>query len=29
LAAAIGDLRIEANAVGALAGVSEDRGDLA
>jgi len=28
LAAAIGDLRVEANAVGALAGVQEDRGDL-
>ena len=29
LAAAVGDLRVEANAVGALAGVQEDRGDLA
>src|SRR5947208_4994999 len=29
LAAAIGDLRVEANAVGALGGVQEDRGDLA
>src|SRR6266699_2222300 len=29
LALAIGDLRVEANAVGALAGVHEDRGDLA
>jgi CHAT domain-containing protein len=29
LAAAIGDLRVEANAVGALAGVQEERGDLA
>src|SRR6266511_2129795 len=29
LAAAIGDLRVEANAVGALAGVQADRGDLA
>src|SRR5258705_398797 len=28
LAAAIGDLRVEANAVGALAGVQEDRGEL-
>src|SRR2546429_3449144 len=28
LAAAIGDLRVEANAVGALAGVQEERGDL-
>src|SRR6266566_4447594 len=29
LALAIGDFRVEANAVGALAGVHEDRGDLA
>src|SRR6266496_23736 len=29
LAAAIGDLRVEANAVGALAGAREERGDLA
>ncbi|HEX9349167.1 MAG TPA: CHAT domain-containing tetratricopeptide repeat protein [Gemmatimonadales bacterium] len=29
LAAAVGDVRVEANAVGALAGVQEDRGDLA
>ena len=29
LAAAIGDLRVEANAVGALAGAHEERGDLA
>jgi CHAT domain-containing protein/Tfp pilus assembly protein PilF len=29
LAATIGDLRVETNAVGALAGVHEDRGDLA
>src|SRR5216117_3654326 len=29
LAAEIGDLRVEANAAGALAGVAEDRGDLA
>src|SRR2546426_689467 len=29
LASGVGDIRVEANAVGALAGVSEDRGDLA
>ena len=29
LAAAVGDVRVEANAVGALAGVQEDHGDLA
>src|SRR5438105_3002662 len=29
LAAAVGDLRVEANAVGALAGTREERGDLA
>ena len=29
LASSVGDTRVEANAVGALAGVSEDRGDLA